>query len=171
MCLNNNMKYFLTFIFCLFLSFGAYANETVTPEEPKEYKSLKDRPDAVHQLRELKSCTITYFNIGVYANLGGSIIELIEGDEVTREKFRLIFTRANEQHNLLQKKLNDLVELLLKAGYPAIEIKIVVDTQQNEMLGIITQMMSDSMQDPSRTNEMLMIMMEGTNKCDEEFLK
>ena len=161
------MKYLLTFIFCLFLTFGSYANETES-EAPKQYKSLVDRPDAVHQLRELKNCTITYYNIGVYANIGGSIVELIQGDEATREKFRLIFTRANEQHNLLQKKLNDLVELLLKAGYPAIEIKIVVDTQQNEMLGIITQMMSDSMQDPSRTNEMLMIMMEGTNKCDEE---
>ncbi len=165
------MKYLLTFIFCLFLTFGAYGNEPTTPEEPKEFKSLADRPDAVHQLRELKNCTITYYNIGVYANIGGSIVELIEGDEATREKFRLIFVRANEQHNLLQDKLNTLIDLLLKAGYPVMEIKMVVDIQQQEMLGIITQMMSDSMEDPSRTNEMLMLMMEGTNKCDEEFLK
>ena len=165
------MKYLLTFIFCLFLTFGAYGNEPTTPEEPKEFKSLADRPDAVHQLRELKNCTITYYNIGVYANIGGSIVELIEGDEATREKFRLIFVRANEQHNLLQDKLNTLIDLLLKAGYPVMEIKMVVDIQQQEMLGIITQMMTDSMEDPSRTNEMLMLMMEGTNKCDEEFLK
>lgn len=165
------MKYLLTFIFCLFLASVSYANENATPEEPKEFKSLADRPDAVHQLRELKNCTITYYNIGVYANIGGSIVELIEGDEATREKFRLIFVRANEQHNLLQDKLNTLVDLLLKAGYPVMEIKMVIDIQQQEMLGIITQMMSDSMEDPSRTNEMLMLMMEGTNKCDEEFLK
>ena len=158
-------------MFCLFLTFGSYAEETTTPEAPKEFKSLQENPSAVHQLRELKNCTITYYNIGVYANIGGSIVELIEGDEATREKFRLIFVRANEQHNLLQDKLNTLVDLLLKAGYPVMEIKMVIDIQQQEMLGIITQMMSDSMEDPSRTNEMLMLMMEGTNKCDEEFLK
>ena len=171
MCLNNNMKYFLTFMFCLFLSFGAHANENVTPQEPKEYKSLKDKPDVVHQLRELKSCTITYFNIGVYANLGGSIIELIEGDEVTREKFRLIFVRANEQHNKLQEELNTLVEWLLKGDYHPMEIKLILDDAQNTMLGTITMMMQDVMADPSRTNDMLRIMMTGTNKCDEEFLK
>ena len=42
------------------------------------------------------------------------------------EKFRLIFVRANEQHNLLQDKLNTLVDLLLKAGYPVMEIKMVI---------------------------------------------
>ena len=165
------MKYILTFIFCLFLSFGAYANETVTPEEPKEYKSLKDRPDAVHQLRELKSCTITYFNIGVYANLGGSIIELIEGDEVTREKFRLIFQRATEQNNKLQEKLNSLVDNLLKGNYHPLEIRLILDDAQNTMLGTITQMIQDVMQDPSRTEEMLRLMMAGTNRCDQAFLK
>ena len=56
----------------MFLTFGSYANETES-EAPKQYKSLVDRPDAVHQLRELKNCTITYYNIGVYANIGGSI--------------------------------------------------------------------------------------------------
>ena len=165
------MKYILTFIFCLFLTFGAYANETTTPEATKEYKTLKDRPDAVHQLRELKSCTITYFNIGVYSNLGGSIIELIEGDEATREKFRLIFVRANEQYNKLQQKLDILVEYLLKGDYNPMEIRMILDGTQNQMLGTITRMMQDVMADPSRTNDMLRIMMTGTNKCDEEFLK
>ena len=140
-------------------------------KQPKEYKTLKDRPDAVHQLRELKSCTITYFNIGVYANLGGSIIELIEGDEATREKFRLIFQRANEQHNKLQQKLDTLVEYLLKGDYNPMEIRMILDGAQNQMLGTITRMMQDVMADPSRTNDMLRIMMTGTNKCDEEFLK
>ena len=165
------MKYILTFIFCLFLTFGAYANDTTTPEAPKEYKSLKDKPDVVHQLRELKSCTITYFNIGVYANLGGSIIELIEGDEVTREKFRLIFQRATEQNNKLQEKLNSLVDNLLKGNYHPLEIRLILDDAQNTMLGTITQMIQDVMQDPSRTEEMLRIMMAGTNRCDQEFLK
>ena len=56
------MKYLLTFMFCLFLTFGSYAEETATPEAPKEYKSLQNKPDAIHQLRELKNCTITEGN-------------------------------------------------------------------------------------------------------------
>jgi hypothetical protein len=158
-------------MFCLFLTFGSYAEETTTPEAPKEFKSLQENPSAVHQLRELKNCTITYYNIGVYANIGGSIVELIEGDEATREKFRLIFVRANEQHQALQKKLDTLINLLLKGNYHPLEIRLILDDAQNTMLGIITQMMSDVMTDPSRTNDMLRIMMEGTNKCDQEFLK
>ena len=159
------MKYFVTLFICLFLTLSAYAEET-----PKEFKSLQDRPDAVHQLRELKNCTITYYNIGVYANVGGSIVELIKGDPETREKMRMIFNRADAQHKVLQKKLDTLVEYLLKGGYHPLEISIVLDDAQNTMLGIITQMMTDIMEDPSRTNNMLLIMMEGTNKCDEEFL-
>ena len=163
------MKILLTFIFCLFLSFGAYAEDT-TPA-PQEYKSLIEKQDTVHKLRELKNCTITYYNIGVYAVLGGSIIELIEGDEATRDKFAMIANRANQQHYLLQKKLDDLVALLLNSNYHPLEIRMVLDGAQNNMLGIITKMIQDVMIDPSKSNRMLTIMMASTNKCDKEFIQ
>ena len=51
------------------------------------------------------------------------------------------------------------------------EIRLILDDAQNTMLGTITMMIQDVMADPSRTNDMLRIMMTGTNKCDEEFLK
>ena len=88
-----------------------------------------------------------------------------------KEKFRLIFVRANEQHNKLQEELNTLVEWLLKGDYHPLEIRLILDDAQNTMLETITMMMQDVMADPSRTNDMLRIMMTGTNKCDEEFLK
>jgi len=166
------MKYLLTLIFCLFLTFGAYAQEsnTETPEAPQEFKSLKDRPETVLKLQNLKNCTITYYNIGVYANLGGSIVELTKGDEVTREKFKMIFLRADSQHKLLQKQLDTLVEYLIKGGYHPLEIAMILEQATNIMLETLTTMIQDVMADPTKTNGMLTLLLEGTNKCDNDFL-
>ena len=159
-------------MFCLFLTFGAFAETTeTTPEAQPEYKSLRDAPATVHSLRELTNCRITYYNIGVYAVIGGTMIEMVKGDEATKEKFNMIANRANIQHTALQKKLNDLVELLLKGKYHPLEIRMILDEAQRTMIGIITQMIQDSMIDPNRADDMLRIMIEGTNKCDAEFLK
>ena len=76
-----------------------------------------------------------------------------------------------DQNNKLQEKLNSLVDNLLKGNYHPLEIRLILDDAQNTMLGTITQMIQDVMQDPSRTEEMLRIMMAGTNRCDQEFLK
>jgi|TARA_B000000557_G_scaffold257477_1_gene250820 hypothetical protein len=166
------MKYLLTLIFCLFLTFGAYAQEsnTETPEAPQEFKSLKDRPETVLKLQNLKNCTITYYNIGVYANLGGSIVELTKGDEVTREKFKMIFLRADSQHKLLQKQLDTLVDYLIKGGYHPLEIAMILEQATNIMLETLTTMIQDVMADPTKTNGMLTLLLEGTNKCDNDFL-
>jgi len=166
------MKYLLTLIFCLFLTFGAYAQEsnTETPEAPQEFKSLKDRPETVLKLQNLKNCTITYYNIGVYANLGGSIVELTKGDEVTRERFKMIFLRADSQHKLLQKQLDTLVEYLIKGGYHPLEIAMILEQATNIMLETLTTMIQDVMADPTKTNGMLTLLLEGTNKCDNDFL-
>jgi len=162
------MKKMLTLIFCLFLTVGAYAEDTIPA--PKEYKSLIEQHETVNQLRELKNCTITYYNIGVYAVLGGSIIHLIEGDEATREKFTMIANRANQQHFLLQKKLDNLIAMLINANYHPMEVRMILDQATNVTLGVITKMIQDVMIDPSRANKMITIMMGSTNKCDKEFL-
>jgi hypothetical protein len=164
------MKYLLTFIFCLFLAFGSYAEET-NPEALVEYKSLKDNPQAVHDLRELKNCTITYYNIGVYGLLGGTILELVQGDPETGAKFKMIYAKATEQNARLEKVFQRLVDDLIADGYHPLEISIVINGATEEMLGVITKMIQDSMEKPERASNMLMIMMQGTNKCDEEFLK
>ena len=166
------MKYLLTLIFCLFLTFGSYAEEPTTPvpEAPKEFKSLKDEKDTVLKLQNLKNCTITYYNIGVYANLGGSIIELTEGDEATREKFQMIFNRADGQHKALQGQLDRLVDYLIKGGYHPLEIAMILEAAQNGMLQSLTTMIQDVMEDPSKTNQMLLLLLQGTNKCDNDFL-
>ena len=166
------MKYLLTLIFCLFLTFGAYAQESnpTVPEAPQKFKTLKDEPETVHKLQNLKNCTITYYNIGVYANLGGSIVELTKGDEATREKFQMIFDRADSQHKLLQGQLDRLVDYLIKGGYHPLEIAMVLEAATNGMLESITTMITDVMADPSKTNQMLLLMLEGTNKCDNDFL-
>ena len=77
----------------------------------------------------------------------------------------------NQQHYLLQKKLDDLVALLLNSNYHPLEIRMVLDGAQNNMLGIITKMIQDVMIDPSKSNRMLTIMMASTNKCDKEFIQ
>ncbi len=166
------MKYLLTLIFCLFLTFGAYAQEsnTETPKAPQEFKLLKDKPETVLKLQNLKNCTITYYNIGVYANLGGSIVELTKGDEVTREKFKMIFLRADSQHKLLQKQLDTLVDYLIKGGYHPLEIAMILEQATNIMLETLTTMIQDVMADPTKTNGMLTLLLEGTNKCDNDFL-
>ncbi len=166
------MKYLLTLIFCLFLTFGAYAQESnpTVPEAPQKFKTLKDEPETVHKLQNLKNCTITYYNIGVYANLGGSIVELTKGDEVTREKFKMIFLRADSQHKLLQKQLDTLVDYLIKGGYHPLEIAMILEQATNIMLETLTTMIQNVMADPTKTNDMLTLLLEGTNKCDNDFL-
>ena len=144
--------------------------EMETPKAPQEFKSLKDKPETVLKLQNLKNCTITYYNIGVYANLGGSIVELTKGDEVTREKFKMIFLRADSQHKLLQKQLDTLVDYLIKGGYHPLEIAMILEQATNIMLETLTTMIQDVMADPTKTNGMLTLLLEGTNKCDNDFL-
>ena len=164
------MRSLLTFLFCLFISFSAFA-EGPDAQTDSEFKYLRDNPKAIHDLRELKNCTITYYNIGVYAVIGGSIIELIDGDKETLGKFNMIANKSNANHMKLQKKLNDLISQLKAEQYHPIEMQMVLTDAQNKMLNIITRMIQDVMLDPSKAKSMMTIMMGSTNKCDNEFLK
>ena len=75
-----------------------------------------------------------------------------------------------DRHKLLQGQLDRLVDYLIKGGYHPLEIAMVLEAATNGMLESITTMIQDVMDDPSKTNQMLLLMLEGTNKCDNDFL-